>query len=66
MRATLMKIKDLLVRDLVASLTGEKQSTEIEVSTDTQLFEENVFKTGDGSINTYGDARLSPFNTKPV
>jgi hypothetical protein len=61
-----MQPKNLLVRDLVASLTGEKQTTDIEVSADTQLFEDNVFKTGEGSINTYGDVRTCLFNLQVV
>lgn len=47
--------KEDLVKSLISSFTGEKQTLAGNVSADTELFEPGALPTGDGSISTYKD-----------
>lgn len=54
--------KEDLVKNLISSFTGEKQTLTGNVSADTELFEPGALPTGDGSISTYKDVRCrQPF-----
>jgi proteasome component ECM29 len=49
------QIKDALVQDLIASFSDNKAKLGGTVTEDTELFDEGVLKTNDGSISTYKD-----------